>query len=209
MSGQTNVKARTRGPSLEKTAETRSKIINAALTVFIEKGYANTSVADIAGSAGIAKGTPYRYFPTKEQLFEGILEDVVVAAVADIYNRSPSDDETVEVFLRRLVLPFMRDFETSGRAAIARLVISDGAGFPTLVNTYRTKVYEPIIDLIKRCAATAIERGELKNRALADCPYLLVAPLWIGIVHNAVLNPGNRLDMGAMFETQLDLIFNS
>ncbi|MGO4317874.1 TetR/AcrR family transcriptional regulator [Agrobacterium sp. MCAB5] len=207
--GQKTVRSRTRGPSIEKTAETRGRLIEAALAVFVEHGYANTTIADIAKRAGIAKGTPYRYFTTKEHLLEGVLEDVVVSAVSDLNRLAPSNDETVEAFLRRTVLPFMREFEKSGRAAIARLVICDGGAFPKLVEIYKIKVYEPMIDLIRRSAALARERGEISDRYLADCPHLLVAPLWVGIVHNAVLSPESHLDIGAMFELQLDLLFSS
>lgn len=200
---------RTRGPSREKTAETRSKLIRAALAVFVEHGYTNTTIADIAARAGIAKGTPYRYFPTKEHLFEGVLQDIVITAVGDLNRLSPLEGERIETFFRRTVLPFMQDFENSGRAAIARLVIADGGSFPALVDVYKNKVYQPMIDHIRRYAAVAVQRRELDDRVLADCPYLLVSPLWVGVVHNAVLSPEAHLDIGAMFELQLDLLFSA
>src|ERR1700686_3697420 len=47
----------------------RSAILQAARTVFASQGYANTVVEDIATAAGIAKGTLYLYFPSKEQIY--------------------------------------------------------------------------------------------------------------------------------------------
>jgi AcrR family transcriptional regulator len=51
------------------TEQRRCAILQAARTVFASQGYANTIVDDIATQAGIAKGTLYLYFPSKEQIY--------------------------------------------------------------------------------------------------------------------------------------------
>src|SRR5258708_40254095 len=53
----------------ESSEQRRSAILHAARTVFARKGYENTVVEDIAGEAGIGKGTLYLYFPSKEQIY--------------------------------------------------------------------------------------------------------------------------------------------
>jgi AcrR family transcriptional regulator len=50
----------------------RNEILDAAQGLFIKKGYQNTSVNDILTKVGIAKGTFYHYFETKEDLLEGL-----------------------------------------------------------------------------------------------------------------------------------------
>jgi AcrR family transcriptional regulator len=52
----------------------RDLIINAASNVFAEKGFSGASVAEIAASAGIGKGTTYEYFNSKEDLFFAVFE---------------------------------------------------------------------------------------------------------------------------------------
>ena len=52
----------------EKKKETVNRIIGAALQLFSEKGYEETTVAEIAKAAGIAKGTFFNYFKTKEDV---------------------------------------------------------------------------------------------------------------------------------------------
>lgn len=49
-------------------AATREKIDRTAMRLFVEKGIAETTVRDIAGEAGIAEGTLYRHYPSKEEL---------------------------------------------------------------------------------------------------------------------------------------------
>ena len=51
------------------TEQRRCSILKAARVVFARQGYANTVVDDIAAQAGIAKGTLYLYFPSKEQIY--------------------------------------------------------------------------------------------------------------------------------------------
>jgi AcrR family transcriptional regulator len=52
----------------------KNQIIAAAASVFAQKGYAGSSVADIAINAGIGKGTIYAYFESKEDLFFAVFD---------------------------------------------------------------------------------------------------------------------------------------
>ncbi len=53
-------------------SEKRQLIMNAALKLFAEKGYASASINDIAQSAGISKGLMYNYFASKEEVLQSI-----------------------------------------------------------------------------------------------------------------------------------------
>jgi AcrR family transcriptional regulator len=52
--------------------EREQQILDAALAVFAQKGYGDTRIGDIADAAGIAKGTIYLYFESKDALFEAV-----------------------------------------------------------------------------------------------------------------------------------------
>ena len=54
--------------------ETKTKILNSALELFARKGYSNTSISDIAKSAGISKGLAYNYFESKQNIIESVIE---------------------------------------------------------------------------------------------------------------------------------------
>src|SRR5436305_1685516 len=55
--------------------ERPGEILAAALTLFSERGFSATRLEDVADRAGIAKGTIYLYFQTKEDLFEAVVRD--------------------------------------------------------------------------------------------------------------------------------------
>ncbi|RVT90091.1 TetR/AcrR family transcriptional regulator [Rhodovarius crocodyli] len=198
---------RTRGPSPDKTSRTRRAIVAAALAEFLEKGFAGTAMAGVAERAGVAKGTPYRYFPTKEALFEGVIEEVIAGAwsLLEVEERAPG--ESWRGFLHRAVLPGVQDFETSGRAVLARLVVTEGAHFPSLVEVYRRAAFRPLLARIRQVAKAAQAAGELRDPTLARHPQLLVAPLWFGMLNNAILDPTDPVSIQALFLTQMELLF--
>lgn len=61
----------------ESVCEPQQRLIEAAIRLFSEpKGYASVTVSEIAAAAGIAKGSVYRYFPSKEALFTAVVENL-------------------------------------------------------------------------------------------------------------------------------------
>ena len=49
------------------------EILEAALGLFVEKGFAATKIEDIARAAGVTRGTPYLYFANKEEIFKSVI----------------------------------------------------------------------------------------------------------------------------------------
>src|SRR5438132_10300364 len=60
----------------------REAILRAAIRVFAHNGYFNSKVADIAGAAGVADGTVYLYFKSKEEILHSIFDQNVAEAIA-------------------------------------------------------------------------------------------------------------------------------
>jgi AcrR family transcriptional regulator len=68
-SSNQNARGAGRPPDARRQEQRRSEILKAATTVFARVGFAATDVQEIADLAGVGKGTVYRYFPSKEELF--------------------------------------------------------------------------------------------------------------------------------------------
>src|SRR5216683_6148698 len=75
--------ARTLNSDRPVIADKRSAILRAAIRVFAGNGYFNSKVADIAREAGVADGTVYLYFKSKEEILHSIFDRTVDEAVAD------------------------------------------------------------------------------------------------------------------------------
>jgi len=58
----------------EKTAETRRRLLDAAIVCLIDRGYANTTTSEIAERAGLSRGAQLYHFPRKEELLTSAVE---------------------------------------------------------------------------------------------------------------------------------------
>jgi AcrR family transcriptional regulator len=62
---------------VKKPSERRAEIVKTARDLFLTKDYDNTTMQDFMNHLGIAKGTIYHYFKSKEELLEAVVEDIV------------------------------------------------------------------------------------------------------------------------------------
>lgn len=72
--------------------ERRAQILIAALQVFADKGYHQTSVSDLVGAAGVARGTFYLYFEGKQQIFLELLDNLLGAFRGSVRGVDTSPD---------------------------------------------------------------------------------------------------------------------
>lgn len=203
-----DVKMKKRSQSIEKTTETRRKIILAALTLFNHSGFAKTKIAAIADHAGVGKGTIYSYFETKEKLFEGVVDYLIQETYQPIQYAELPDGESVHAFILKNMLPGMKNIEQAGRADIARLVLSEGKIFTDILALYRKKIYESGLLELEKLIRLAKQRGELSvTTCESTTAALIIAPIWLGIIHNGLLLPESPLNIQKMFEINLKSIF--
>lgn len=75
---------RTKQQSESLREVSRTRIMEAALGLFAGKGFAATSISDIAGAAGISKGLMYNYFAGKDELLEHVLQ-MLLGRVSEVF----------------------------------------------------------------------------------------------------------------------------
>ncbi len=99
MSAPVSTKSRTKQPEIR-----RDQLLDAAERLFAKKGLAESTVADIAEEAGVAKGTFYLYFPSKDhcvvavkkRLADGIV-DRFIAVLAPEFDRMAKGEDEIDV----------------------------------------------------------------------------------------------------------------
>lgn len=199
---------RKRSPSLAKTSETKRKIIVAALSEFKKFGFSQSKIAEISVLAGVGKGTIYSYFETKEKLFEGVIDYLINETYHPIQSSELKNDEKVSEFIWHKMRESINNIESAGRADIARLVLSEGKNFDYIRELYVTKIYEPSLDEITKLISIAMNRNELfisyEPHLVAS---LILAPIWMGMIHNGVLKPFEILEMESLFKANLEMLF--
>ncbi len=71
----------------EKTAETRRRLLDAAILCLIDRGYANTTTSEIAERAGLSRGAQLYHFPKKEELLTSALEHLFELKFGEIKEK--------------------------------------------------------------------------------------------------------------------------
>ena len=66
------------------TNDTEERIIREARRLFIERGFENTSMSNIAQAAGINRPALHYYFRTKEKMFSAVFSDIIASVVPKI-----------------------------------------------------------------------------------------------------------------------------
>jgi AcrR family transcriptional regulator len=80
----------------EKRRETRSRLLEAAATVFAERGYSDSSLEEVAEKAGFSKGAVYSNFSSKEDLMWALLEDFFESRKREISEALADADDPEE-----------------------------------------------------------------------------------------------------------------
>jgi AcrR family transcriptional regulator len=199
---------RGRGPSPKKTAETHDRICEAALKRFLAEGFERTRMLDVARDAGVAKGTLYLYFPTKEALFEGVLTQMLGGAIRTLAFDPPAPDEPTRDLLRRALMPLLTDDQADLRQRLFELILTEGSRFPEVVAAYRKVALEPVFAAARRIAERARLRGEIASDAIERFPLLLLSPGVLVITWNRLF-PNERLNPPEVFDAYFSLIFGT
>ncbi|WP_170149560.1 TetR/AcrR family transcriptional regulator [Rhodoplanes roseus] len=181
----------------------------AAVELFLEVGFAETRMEEIAARADVAKGTLYRYFPTKAAMLEAVLTQVIAGPLVGISTLPFNEGEPVQAFLRRVLLPVLRKVKGSQLEGLFRLIIVEATRHPEIAAVYRRTVLDPMTAFLRSLAIRAREGGELRSNstALERFPLLLMAPGLMATAWNGLHGKEDQISAGDAFEALLELVF--
>lgn len=134
------------------------RILEAARDAFATRGFAATTMEEIAQRVGISRSAIYSRFETKEALFralvEGMVGHVLPEAVPDLTDTSAPDA------LRRFIHVVMQRLGTGNIAFLPKLIIGEGQAFPDLVKFYHDHALTRVLGAIEAIIRHGVARGE-------------------------------------------------
>ncbi|MFT3735682.1 MAG: TetR/AcrR family transcriptional regulator [Rhodocyclaceae bacterium] len=160
-----------------------AEMVEAALDVFAERGFAATRLEEIADRVGVSKGTLYLYFDSKEALFKAVVEGGFVPALAEGEALLEAGKEDPERLLRELLRGWWDLVGNTRLAGIAKLMIAESSNFPELTEHYRQNVIERGHRLMVAVLELGMARGVFRRQStellchVAFAP-MLMASLW-------------------------------
>ncbi len=140
--------------------DARSRILHAALAEFSEKGFHATTIDSIAERAGIAKGTVYRYFSTKEALFSALKENTITEFV-DLARQDLSHEDDILKIIESVIRIYLNFFQTN--SSFFKVIIQEHRDFGTdFSEKFITELILGLPGLKRRCWK-ASRSGRLKQ----------------------------------------------
>jgi len=194
--------ARRRGAAAAEVR--RQAILAAALDVFSRHGFATARLDDVAAKAGIAKGTLYLYFASKEALFEELIRSRVTP-LFDTLERV-ADGAPPAALIARFFELFRTQVLGTERKLILRLLICEGARFPAIAEFYHREVVSRGLQLIRGAIRHAPPDGGLPVDTLERFPQLVVAPLILAVVWDNLFGRVDPLDVEGMLQAHARLL---
>ncbi len=198
-----------RARSEEERQAKLQTILDAALDVFAEKGFADTRLDDVAARAGVAKGTIYLYVESKQALFEALVRSGIAAPLAAIEAQVLALDAPAETMLRMLFTALRREVLQTRRKEIVRLVLAEAGRFPDIAAFYHREVVGRGAALLRRVAQRAVERGEFRSDELVRFPQLAIAPALVALLWANLFERFEPLDGEAMLDAHLTLLMRA
>ena len=170
-----------RPPGRPRSAEADRAILDAALALFVERGFDNVSIDDIAERAGVARTTVYRRWSSKAALIAEAIASERGAPELDVDAQARSPGRLFDALARALTAPDMKTI-------MARL-IGASVDHPELIAAYWRTYMEP-----RRLAALRLlEAAQASGQLPPDADVSIVLDVISGAVaHQVLVRPGER-----------------
>ena len=165
-------------PKRERRKQARpGELLDAALDLFVEKGFAATRSEEVAARAGVSKGTLFLYFPSKEELFKAVVRENIVRHQTEGAEEIQRFTGTTPELLEYLMLEWWRRYGATKASGITKLVMSEASNFPDLARFFQDEVVVPGHAMIQAVLQRGRDRGEFRPVDLTLSVHSVLAPL--------------------------------
>ncbi|MDZ4764884.1 MAG: TetR/AcrR family transcriptional regulator [Chloroflexota bacterium] len=158
---------------------TRGRILDAALDVFSQKGYHDTSVDEIVTASSTSKGAIYFHFPNKQALFFALVDkfaNLLEKCAEEAIAREQIGIARVDIALRTILDVFGQ------YRPLAKLMLVQAVGLGTAFELKRMELHDRFAALIKRYLDEAIAVGDVQP---VDTD--VVAYAWMGAINEIII----------------------
>jgi TetR/AcrR family transcriptional regulator len=187
------------------------ELLDAALALFVEKGFAATRSEEVAARAGVSKGTLYLYYPSKEELLQAVIEVNLSRNIAagreliDAHPGRPSEQ------LHALLHEWWRRIGATPASGLCKLMTAEARNFPEMAAYYQRTVIEPARQLFELVLERGMDSGEFVRRPTPNLVQMLMAPLLLAMLHRHSFGacesicPSQAIDPLALIDTVVDV----
>lgn len=198
-------------PKFRRRAEARpDEVLDAALALFVEKGFAATRVDDVAARAGISKGAVYLYFPSKEAILEGLVRRAVRPVADTALGALASYSGDPRPIISMVLKMVARHLSAPATVAIPRLLMREIVHYPHLAQMYRTEVLDRVLPVVIRLIGNGVEEGHFRPVDPELTVRSLVGPVMLHLLMAELfgLMPAGGLELDRLIDNHLTILFD-
>jgi AcrR family transcriptional regulator len=140
--------------------ERRRKIIQAAVTLFSERGFSGATTRELAGKAGISEALLFRHFPDKKKLYQAILKSKMEEQIPALFEAFPQNGSLRET-LRELAFRIAR--QNAKDSSFMKLLLFSALEGHELSDLFFQRRTLPLVDFLKRRFRGETRNGRLKK----------------------------------------------
>jgi len=184
------------------------EITAAALELFVERGFANTRLEDVAAGAGISKGTLYLYFANKEELFKAVVREALVARLVEFKEHIGKFQGSSAGLLALVFKTWWERIGSTRISGIPKLILSEARNFPEIARFYVEEVVRPGRETLAAVLRRGIDSGEFRAVDVEATVHLLAAPMLMISLWRNSLEPccDEKIDARAVLDAHVDLL---
>jgi AcrR family transcriptional regulator len=185
-----------RRTQVERAAESRRRLVDAAIRMLAERGYAGTTLVEIGREAGLSRGLVTHHFGTKEACMEAVIVSIgerlgaMIREAIDGLRSLMALDVVVDVYFEQL-----RSADVGARAMYSMLTEAITAGQTLREATAANN--EAFRDLIAGCVVEAVEDGEVSDQVVPAVSAILVEGMVRGVAIQWLIAP-DQVDLDAV-----------
>ncbi|HEY8616520.1 TetR/AcrR family transcriptional regulator [Phenylobacterium sp.] len=172
-----------------RKADRPGEIVQAALQVFAEKGFAAAKLDEIAARAGVSKGGLYLYFDTKEDIFRAVVEQAVAPNLHLARAMLAAHPGPFPELVRALAAQVGRVAATTSVGGVVKMVIGEARNFPELARIWHDELVAHMLGALSAAIEQAQARGEVRPGDPRAYALQLVAPVLVGVIWRETFVP--------------------
>ena len=188
------------------------QLLDAALSLFVEKGFAATRSEEVASAAGVSKGTLYLYYPSKEELFKAVVRQNISKLISQGGEAVAAFEGSTAELLVMLLDIWWDRVDDSDAGGLHKVVLAEVRNFPELAQFYADEVILPAHRLFEGVVQRGIDRGEFRPVELVPVAHALMAPMIFLMLHKhsfgACSVHGPDVDPKATLRAHADLMLH-
>jgi AcrR family transcriptional regulator len=172
-----------------RKADRPGEIVQAALAVFAERGFAAARLEEIARRAGVSKGALYLYFETKQELFRAVVDQAIAPNMQAIRAMVAAHPGPLSDLLRLVAERVGVLIETLPMGGVVKMVIAEAGNFPELARVWHDDLVAHILGALTDAIAAAQARGEVKAGDPRMYALEIIAPMLLALIWRETFVP--------------------